>query len=105
MQDGAFQDGQINHPIGRSIFVFAGGTSTTMAAFDQGPTNAFKDVKGPDFISRLKGFINVLGSNPVDTKLFIGSSPHISLSRKIRYIKKTSELSKLHKLARCSHSH
>ena len=67
MQDGAFQDGQINHPIGRSIFVFAGGTSTTMAAFDQGPTNAFKDVKGPDFISRLKGFINVLGPNPVET--------------------------------------
>jgi hypothetical protein len=30
MQDGRFQDGQLVHPIGRSIFVFAGGTSTTM---------------------------------------------------------------------------
>jgi len=67
MQDGTFQSGQINHPIGRSIFVFAGATSSTMAAFDQGPTQAFKDVKGPDFISRLKGYINVLGPNPVET--------------------------------------
>jgi len=30
MQDGAFREGQITHPIGRSIFVFAGGTSHTM---------------------------------------------------------------------------
>jgi RyR domain/ATPase family associated with various cellular activities (AAA) len=66
MQDGAFQEGQINHPIGRSIFVFAGGTSTTMAAFNHGPTQEFKAVKGPDFISRLKGYINILGPNPVE---------------------------------------
>ena len=24
MQDGKFQDGQINHPIGKSVFIFAG---------------------------------------------------------------------------------
>ena len=30
MQDGAFQDGQITHPIGRAIFVFAGGTAERM---------------------------------------------------------------------------
>jgi RyR domain/ATPase family associated with various cellular activities (AAA) len=66
MQDGRFQEGQINHPIGRSIFVFAGGTSSTMTAFDQGPTEEFRAAKGPDFISRLKGYINVLGPNPVE---------------------------------------
>ena len=27
MQDGSFQEGQITHPIGKCVFVFAGGTS------------------------------------------------------------------------------
>jgi hypothetical protein len=65
MQDGKFQEGQISHPIGRAIFVFAGGTSSSMAEFDKGSDTAFKAAKGPDFVSRLKGFINVLGPNPV----------------------------------------
>ncbi|MGA7075125.1 MAG: RyR domain-containing protein [Halobacteriota archaeon] len=66
MQDGTFQDGQITHPIGRSIFVFAGGTSYSMAAFGEGlKSGEFLAAKGPDFISRLKGYINVLGPNRV----------------------------------------
>ena len=65
MQDGKFQEGQISHPIGRAIFVFAGGTASTMVEFDQGAEPEFKSAKGPDFVSRLKGFINVLGPNPV----------------------------------------
>ena len=69
MQDGKFQEGQINHPIGRAIFVFAGGTSTSMADFTaRGAEAGFKLAKGPDFISRLKGFINVLGPNPINGK-------------------------------------
>ncbi len=71
MQDGKFQEGQISHPIGRAIFVFAGGTSISMDVFGQGlAPEKFKAVKGPDFVSRLKGYINVLGPNPV-----IGSGP------------------------------
>ena len=65
MQDGKFQEGQISHPIGRAIFVFAGGTSSSMAEFDKGTEKDFTSAKGPDFVSRLKGFINVLGPNPV----------------------------------------
>ncbi len=65
MQDGKFQEGQISHPIGRAIFVFAGGTSSSMAEFDKGMDEDFKSAKGPDFVSRLKGYINVLGPNPV----------------------------------------
>ena len=66
MQDGKFQEGQISHPIGRAIFVFAGGTSASMAEFDKGATSrTFESAKGPDFVSRLKGYINVLGPNPV----------------------------------------
>jgi hypothetical protein len=94
MQDGAFQDGQITHPIGKCIFIFAGGTSPTLEGFGVRepvePTGAdlatlsaedrverrreireasdryraFKLLKGPDFVSRLHGFLNVLGPNP-----------------------------------------
>ena len=65
MQDGTFQHGQITHPIGRCIFVFAGGTCARMDDF---PTvlghDEFVRMKGPDFISRLKGYVNILGPNP-----------------------------------------
>ena len=65
MQDGAFQDGQIAHPIGRCIFVFAGGTCCRMKDFatllDE---REFVQMKGPDFVSRLKGYVNILGPNP-----------------------------------------
>lgn len=86
MQDGEFQDGPVTHPIGMSIFIFAGATSQTFEAF--GPLNPgatpadefnalhpeqrlemeanwsqFVRQKGPDFMSRLAGFLNVLGPN------------------------------------------
>jgi len=67
MQDGAFQEGQITHPVGKCIFVFAGGTSYNMHSFGKFNTEeAGKDFilkKGPDFISRLNGYINILGPN------------------------------------------
>jgi hypothetical protein len=94
MQDGAFQEGQVTHPIGKCIFIFAGGTSPTIELFGvkepQEPTEKelqpllpeirdyrlrkfqeqseqyrdYKLLKGPDFVSRLHGFLNVLGPNP-----------------------------------------
>ncbi len=65
MQDGKFQEGQITHPIGRAIFVFAGGTAARMESFGSQLDPAdFRAVKGPDFISRLRGCLNVLGPNP-----------------------------------------
>jgi hypothetical protein len=64
-------EGQITHPIGKSIFVFAGGTSADLESFGQGPSGAEGEAdqrrraaKVPDFVSRLKGFLNVLGPNP-----------------------------------------
>ena len=76
MQDGVFRVGDSLHPIGKAIFVFAGGTSSTYKQFC-GETiedeteykpflNAFKDAKGPDFISRLRGYVNILGPNQTD---------------------------------------
>lgn len=68
MQDGKFLEGQISHPIGKSVFVFAGGTSYDMENFgpeksDETKWKEFKLKKGPDFISRLSGYLNVLGPN------------------------------------------
>lgn len=81
MQDGEFQQGQITHPIGRCIFVFAGGTSHSMKSFGTEMSAEQKRlVKLPDFISRLKGFLNVLGPNPIETN---GGDPYFILRRAI----------------------
>ncbi|HYH07981.1 MAG TPA: RyR domain-containing protein [Thermoanaerobaculia bacterium] len=64
MQDGEFQEDQVTHPIGTSIFVFAGGTAASIEDFMQpGSTEERKALKVPDFVSRLKGFLNVIGPN------------------------------------------
>jgi hypothetical protein len=78
MQDGTFQEGQVTHPIGRCVFVFAGGTRYSFDDFGAPPASVdtktqrdawedgFRASKGPDFKSRLAGFINVLGPDPRD---------------------------------------
>lgn len=76
MQDGVFTEGNSIHPIGKAIFVFAGGTSTTFQDFcgENFETdseykeffNNFQSAKGPDFISRLRGYVNILGPNKTD---------------------------------------
>jgi len=83
MQDGIFRDGDSIHPIGKAIFVFAGGTNSTFREFhgedikDENEKKQFsiefKGAKGPDFISRLRGYVNILGPNQTDEKdqLFI----------------------------------
>jgi hypothetical protein len=64
MQDGEFREGQITHPIGKSIFVFAGGTSHSMEEFvARLGDEEYRGGKLPDFISRLRGFLNILGPN------------------------------------------
>jgi RyR domain len=64
MQDGAFQQGQILHPIGKAIFVFAGGTSVRLADFAGNRSTEFRLAKGPDFASRLKGHVDIVGPDP-----------------------------------------
>jgi hypothetical protein len=66
MQDGTFQEGPLTHPIGPAVFVFAGGTRTRMEEFTAEQGDEFRNAKGPDFVSRLKGFVDVLGPNPRD---------------------------------------
>ncbi len=69
MQDGAFREGQVVHPVGRCIFVFAGGTCCRMEDFTSALSNRdFIQMKGPDFVSRLKGYVNIFGPNPYTTE-------------------------------------
>lgn len=77
MQDGRFQHDQAMLGIGRAIFVFAGGLASTHAEFNNhddfwrkaypssGNTDIFKTAKGPDFHGRLRGYLNIMGPNPV----------------------------------------
>lgn len=76
MQDGVFREGDSVHPIGKAIFVFAGGTSRTYKEFcgEDIPDEKeypqffkeFQNAKGPDFVSRLRGYVNILGPNQTD---------------------------------------
>ena len=66
MQDGEFRDEALPHFIGRAIFVFAGGTSESMESFKaNADANAIvaKNAKVPDFLSRVKGYLDIKGLN------------------------------------------
>lgn len=64
MQDGEFvYDGEVIS-LRRAVYVFAGGTAATLeqfSSFEQLPE--FQRAKGPDFISRLRGFLDIRGPN------------------------------------------
>jgi hypothetical protein len=65
MQDGEFQVGSVKHHFGRSVFVFAGGTAHTLKQLSTcSDEKTFRDSKGSDFVSRLRGYVNVKGPNP-----------------------------------------
>jgi hypothetical protein len=69
MQDGRFQDGKDTHPLGKAIFIFAGGTCQNMLQFKSSERDQdFIEKKGPDFLSRINCYIDIFGPNP--RKLF-----------------------------------
>ncbi len=67
MQDASFQARGKAHPIGKCIFIFAGGRYSTFEKFDQSDAKdeKFQKQKGPDFVSRLRGYVNIKGPNPI----------------------------------------
>jgi hypothetical protein len=66
MQDGEFMEGGALYNLGAAIFVFAGGAYATFEEFSAGgQEEANRQLKLPDFVSRLRGFINIKGPNPV----------------------------------------
>jgi hypothetical protein len=90
MQDAEFHAGGIQHPFGKAIFVFAGGTSASLAEFDKKPGSheheVFNDKKGPDFVSRQRGHIDVKGPNPEK-----GVSGHAHVIRRAIMLRKNLE--------------
>ena len=75
MQDGEFRDGEMMHPLGKAIFIFAGATCHSFDEFRYGSGDdaAKKEharmlaaAKGTDFSSRLRGFIDIMGCNRVE---------------------------------------
>lgn len=66
MQDGKFMQGRILHPLGKAIFVFAGGVCPSIDDFVH-EAEGLREAKAPDFISRLRGYVNILGANPPET--------------------------------------
>lgn len=87
MQDGMFYGARQTIKIARAIFVFAGGVYHNFDAFDPSSNRlalpsgrreleeaekwqrVFVEQKGPDFVSRLRGHINILPVNSEDGKL------------------------------------
>lgn len=63
MQDGEFADRGRIHPVGRGIYVFAGATRHSFEAFRSGDSHEERDAKKPDFVSRLRAYIDVRGPN------------------------------------------
>lgn len=76
MQDGVLKEDDNVPPIGKAIFVFTGGTSSTFRQFSGGEMEGlleqkqfkqeFAMAKGPDFMSRLRGYVNLLGPNQTE---------------------------------------
>ena len=66
MQDGLFRGRSQDYRVGRSIFLFSGGTSFTFEQFSNGSGSKEQDsgTKRTDFLSRLRGHLDVPGINP-----------------------------------------
>jgi len=71
MQKGAYNGENGEYSLGKCIIVFAGGTAASFEEFTSPMQpgqpevmRGFKNIKGPDFVSRLRGTINILGVNP-----------------------------------------
>jgi hypothetical protein len=64
MHDGRFRDGESAYSLGRCVLVFAGSTSYTFEAFQARALSrdpVITRAKARDFLSRLRGHVNVLG--------------------------------------------
>src|SRR5207247_11166602 len=57
MQDGVAFDHSHRVELKRAVFVFAGGTADTFEEFPAAHEGYFRAAKGPDFVSRLRGYV------------------------------------------------
>ena len=69
MQDGKFFDNDKLVETGKAVFIFAGGTAVSFEEFEERAKLdevAYREKKVPDFISRLRSFIDIKGVNERD---------------------------------------
>lgn len=82
MQDAHFVSNGTPHPFGKCVFIFAGGTCEKFDEFaklaarakqppegqenpkDNSKEDQYKNAKCPDFLSRLRGYVDIKGPNP-----------------------------------------
>ena len=67
MQDGEYSLNGKLYQVNGAVFAFAGATAESFNGFlpsDEEEDAAFRMVKGTDFVSRLKGILNIKGPNP-----------------------------------------
>jgi hypothetical protein len=79
LQDGEFITGHTKRPIGKSIFVFAGGTRRNYREFEDEVEPDFSKgkqlkkkrpvIKGRDFLSRLQAHLDIMALDPDETEL------------------------------------
>ena len=63
MQDGVFIYKDKKEELKEGVYVFAGGTTCSFKDFGRSDPEAFSLAKGPDFISRLRGYLDLPGIN------------------------------------------
>ncbi|KAE8324360.1 hypothetical protein BDV39DRAFT_180413 [Aspergillus sergii] len=69
MQDGKFLERGQLRPLGSAIFIFVGGTSPTFAEFQATARKpAAVAAKKPDFVSRLRGSVDIWGPNKLSSR-------------------------------------
>lgn len=89
MQDGEFVENGKTFKFGRAIFVFAGGVNHSFAEFNDRTRNPdFCEAKGPDFISRLRGILNIKSMNQPEGD---GDIEHIYMLRRAVFLKSKLE--------------
>ena len=69
MQDGEYSLNGKGYSVNGAVFAFAGATASSFGAFlpqTAEEEEAFRQIKGTDFVSRLKGILNIKGPNPSD---------------------------------------
>ncbi|MGE5397023.1 MAG: ATP-binding protein [Chitinophagales bacterium] len=75
MQDGEYTNKGVTHPLGGGIYVFAGATRYSFEEFRSGDSPADRAAKKPDFVSRLRAYINIRGvngtPNSIEDRLYI----------------------------------
>lgn len=70
MQDGAFLHNSETVAIRKAVFIFSGGTAASFNEFEEHQQRdpiEYRNKKVPDFISRLRGFIDIQGINQLES--------------------------------------